>query len=150
MDEAIEKTKKRATTVIKSSDERELEIPTVTICPKPGFKPSISEKYNLSNPARYLFLYEDNRDIFSTQKTIKGVQNKKFGTYCIIKSPNIVSDLKEKMQQGRVALSDEISLLRKEALCVLANQKAAKGPQSLPSLRIKFGPKAWHIRKENW
>ena len=78
MDEAIEKSKKRATTLIRSFDERELEIPTLTICPQPGFKPSTSKKYNLSHPARFLFLSEEKRDIFSTQKTIQGVQNTKF------------------------------------------------------------------------
>ena len=78
MDEAIQKSKKRATTVIRSSEERKLEIPTLTVCPKPGFKPSVSKKYNLSHPARYLFLSEEKRDIFSTKKTIQGVQNKKF------------------------------------------------------------------------
>ena len=78
MDEAIEKSKERATTLIRSSKEYEYEIPTLTICPQPGFKPSTSKKYNLSHPARFLFLSEEKRDIFSTQKTIQGVQNRKF------------------------------------------------------------------------
>ena len=97
MDEAIEKSKEGATTLIRRSEERKLEIPTLTVCPKPGFKPSMSEKYNLSHPARFLFLSEAKRDIFSTQKTIQGVQNKKFVQHCFIKSLNIVHDLKKKM-----------------------------------------------------
>ena len=78
MDEAIEKSKEGATTLIRRSEERKLEIPTLTVCPKPGFKPSVSQKYNLSHPARFLFLSEAKRDIFGTQKTLQGVQNKKF------------------------------------------------------------------------
>ena len=95
MDEAIQKSKKRATTVIRSSEERKLEIPTLTVCPKPGFKPSMSEKYNLSHPARFLFLSEAKRDIFGTQKTLQGVQNKKFFQYCFIISLNIGPDFKK-------------------------------------------------------
>ena len=97
MDEAIEKSKERATTLIRSSKEYEYEIPTLTICPQPGFKPSTSKKYNLSHPARFLFLSEAKRDIFSTQKTIQGVQNKKFVQHCFINSLNIVPDLKKKI-----------------------------------------------------
>ena len=52
MDEAIKQSKIRATTLIKRPEEYELELPTITICPEPGFKPSISQMYNLSKPAR--------------------------------------------------------------------------------------------------
>ena len=77
MDEAIKQSKIRATTLIKRPEEYELELPTITICPEPGFKPSISQMYNLSKPARLLFWYKEASDGFSTNKTIQGVQNKK-------------------------------------------------------------------------
>ena len=77
MDEAIKESKIRATTLIKRPEEYELELPTITICPEPGFKPSISEMYNLSKPARLLFWYKEASNGFSTNKTIQGVQNKK-------------------------------------------------------------------------
>ena len=78
MDEAIKESKIRATTLIKRPEEYELELPTITICPEPGFKPSITQTYNLSNPARHIFWYEKATDVFSTEKTIQGVQNKKY------------------------------------------------------------------------
>ena len=78
MQEAIEQSKERANTLIKRSEEYELEVPTITICPEPGFKPSITQTYNLSNPARHIFWYEKATDVFSTEKTIQGVQNKKY------------------------------------------------------------------------
>ena len=71
MDEAIEKSKKKATTTIRRSEERDFEIPTLIICPESGFKPSISKKYNLSNPARYMFNFEDN----SIRGYVKQVHN---------------------------------------------------------------------------
>ena len=74
MDEAIKQSKIRATTLIKRPEEYELELPTITICPEPGFKPSISQMYNLSKPARLLFWYKEASDGFSTNKTIQGVQ----------------------------------------------------------------------------
>ena len=77
MDEAIKQSKIRATTLIKRPEEYELELPTITICPEPGFKPSISQMYNLSKPARLLFWYKEASHGFITNKTIQGVQNKK-------------------------------------------------------------------------
>ena len=55
MNEAIEESKIGATTMIKRSETLPLESPTIIVCPEPNFKPSMSRKYNLSNPARDLF-----------------------------------------------------------------------------------------------
>ena len=58
MDEAIEKFKIKATTETKRDEERQFDIPSLTICAEPGFKPSISKKHNLSIPTRYLFYFK--------------------------------------------------------------------------------------------
>ena len=49
MNEAIEKSKIGATTMIKRSENLPYETPTIIVCPKPHFKPSMYGKYNLSN-----------------------------------------------------------------------------------------------------
>ena len=58
MDEAIEKFKIKATTETKRDEERQFDVPSLTICAEPGFKPSISKKHNLSIPTRYLFYFK--------------------------------------------------------------------------------------------
>ena len=55
MNEAIEKSKIGATTVIKRTENLPYESPTIIVCPEPRFKPSVSRKYNLSSPARDIF-----------------------------------------------------------------------------------------------
>ena len=55
MNEAIEKSNARATTVIKQSEKFPYEVPSVVICPEPGFKPSLLKSYNTTS--RKLFFY---------------------------------------------------------------------------------------------
>ena len=55
MHDAIEKSKKEATTVTKRSANCPFEAPSITICITPPFKPSISGKYNLSQSIRQYF-----------------------------------------------------------------------------------------------
>ena len=58
MKEAIQKAQSGATTVIQRSVNMQYEAPTIIICPEPGYKKSIFEKYNLSVPARRIFRYD--------------------------------------------------------------------------------------------
>ena len=53
---AIKKSQRKATTVTKRSEHGQYEAPSITICPMPAFKPSISAEYNLSNPIRNNFI----------------------------------------------------------------------------------------------
>ena len=55
MKEAIEKFRLGATTVTKRSDYLPYEAPSLIICPEPGFKQSVFERYNMTLPARYVF-----------------------------------------------------------------------------------------------
>ena len=55
MKEAIEKYQRGATTVTKRSTNIDFEIPALTICANPPFKPSVSKLYNLEFPTRDLF-----------------------------------------------------------------------------------------------
>ena len=57
MNDAIEESKIGATTMIKRSENLPYEAPTIIVCPEPRFKPSISRRYNLSNPARDFFTH---------------------------------------------------------------------------------------------
>ena len=77
MHEAILKSRTRAMTIIKRSEERQFEAPSLIICPEPGFKPSIPKKYNLSVPTRYVFTRVNESIIVQNKKTIQGVQKKK-------------------------------------------------------------------------
>ena len=74
MDDAIEKSKRKATTFTKRSESIEFEVPAIIICPEPPFKQSVSEKYNLSVPARFVFRLDKSfnnvNDIFGN-KTIQ-------------------------------------------------------------------------------
>ena len=55
MNEAIEKSKSGATTLIKRSENQPYESPTIIACTLSNFKPSVSRKYNLTTPARNIF-----------------------------------------------------------------------------------------------
>ena len=56
MNEAIEESKIGARALTKRFESIPYESPTMIVCPEPGFKPSISKKYNLNITARDLFL----------------------------------------------------------------------------------------------
>ena len=56
MNEAIEESKIGARALTKRSESIPYESPTIIVCPEPGFKPSISKKYNLNITTRDLFL----------------------------------------------------------------------------------------------
>ena len=73
MHEAILKSRTGAMTIIKRSEERQFEAPSLIICPEPGFKPSVTEKYNLTNAPRYVFRFEKVWETFHTQQTMQGV-----------------------------------------------------------------------------
>ena len=75
MDEAVKKSEMKATTVTKRSEEYEFETPSITICPEPGFKPSVTQKYNLSIPTRYIFTHskEIERDTLQSKQTVQGI-----------------------------------------------------------------------------
>ena len=55
MEEAIEKSSKKATTVTKRSGHHPYEAPSIIVCATPPFKASVSRKYNLSQPIRRYF-----------------------------------------------------------------------------------------------
>ena len=55
MKDAIEKSKKGATTVTARQVKQEYESPDIILCPNPAFKPSISTKYEFQYPTRDLF-----------------------------------------------------------------------------------------------
>ena len=58
MKEAIEKYQRGATTVTRRSTDIDFEIPALTICANPPFKPSVAKLYNLEFPTRDLFTTE--------------------------------------------------------------------------------------------
>ena len=55
MNDAINKSKNKATTVTKRSIPLETELPSLILCPKPSFKQSVSNQYNLSIPVRDIY-----------------------------------------------------------------------------------------------
>ena len=55
MNDAIKKSEEGATSVTKRSKCFPFEVPTIIICAEPGFKPSVSKKYNLDEPPRFIF-----------------------------------------------------------------------------------------------
>ena len=55
MNDAINESKEGATTVTKRSEALEIELPSLIFCPKPSFKQSVSNQYNLSIPVRDIF-----------------------------------------------------------------------------------------------
>ena len=55
MQDAIQKSKERATTVTKQSQQKEYEVPTITICADPIVKFSVVKKYPLHQPPRFVF-----------------------------------------------------------------------------------------------
>ena len=52
-------------TVTKRSKPIQIEPPTITVCPNPGFKPSMSKLYNLSTSFREILI---NRQLLKNQK----------------------------------------------------------------------------------
>ena len=73
MDEAIKKSKMKATTVTKRSEEYQFETPSITICPEPGFKPSVTQKYNLSLPTRHIFFEDMESDTLQSKQSVQGI-----------------------------------------------------------------------------
>ena len=66
MNDAINKSKNKATTVTKRSIPLETELPSLILCPKPSFKQSVSNQYNLSIPVRDIFVnqyWPDNENL---------------------------------------------------------------------------------------
>ena len=66
MNDAINNSKEGATTVTKRSEALEIELPSLIFCPKPPFKQSVSNQYNLSIPVRDIFfnsLWLDNENL---------------------------------------------------------------------------------------
>ena len=55
MNDAINESKNRATTVTKRLKALEIELPSLILCPKPSFKQSVFNQYNLSIPVRDIF-----------------------------------------------------------------------------------------------
>ena len=54
MNEAIEKSRARETTVTKQSENFPYEVPSILVCPEPGFKQSLLKYYNLTSGVNYL------------------------------------------------------------------------------------------------
>ena len=54
MNEAIEKSRARETTVTKQSENFPYEVPSILLCPEPGFKQSALKYYNLTSGVNHL------------------------------------------------------------------------------------------------
>ena len=56
MNDAINESKNRATTVTKRLKALEIELPSLIFCPKSPFKQSVAKQYNLKVPVRDIFI----------------------------------------------------------------------------------------------
>ena len=72
MEDAIQKSKDRATTVTRQSQQEEYEVPTITICADPIVKKSVTKKYPLHQPPRFVF-NDVGGQIFFENRTVQEV-----------------------------------------------------------------------------
>ena len=70
MYDAIQESENGAMTVTKRSEPREYEPPSFIFCPMPSFRPSVSEKYNLSIAPIDIFRYHNWLDSESLEKKL--------------------------------------------------------------------------------
>ena len=75
MIDAIQEFERKAITLTKRSEPHEYEPPSVMVCPIPGYKPSISKKYNISIPPGDIFINEHWHKYESLEKKLFYTRN---------------------------------------------------------------------------